>query len=538
MLDSTVQSFASGLSEYEAAKFELADIVRTVAGPAIGASRDIAKEARELLARLAEDRFNLVVAGRFGRGKTTLLNAVLGTDRLPTGVPPLTSVITSVEYGSRERVQIDLEGGPIGLDIGPEELPDYVTERGNPGNARSIRAARVTLPAEILRRGFHFIDTPGLGSGVVANTGAPSALLPQADAIILVCGYDGPLADDELQVARDAEAAAKPLFVVLNKCDIAAPETRVDVEDLVRRRLMAILCDRAARIFPLSALVGLAARRDGDRSRFVASGVAALESELTRVLIEEKNRALLLGVTRRVERLIERARSSARSLLPTGRLEALIEALSSRPGKEPQGTGDALPRMDPCVICEQAGKAFFDFLRRYQYELVKCTTNRERLAAAGGLCAAHLRLYASIAKDRDICVVLAPLVSQMSDAISSTPPGFSCIACARLGEAETAAIEALRQRYGGSQCAQSDELPSVCVPHLRLMVGRGGEEPLVRKLIDRQSRAARRLAEDMQRYAVKRDGLRAGLVTEEEAQAARRALAFLAGIRVLNAIGR
>ena len=60
-------------------------------------------QVRDLFSRLAEDRFNLVVVGRFSRGKTSLMNAVLGADRLPTGIRPITSVIRTVTYGSTEK---------------------------------------------------------------------------------------------------------------------------------------------------------------------------------------------------------------------------------------------------------------------------------------------------------------------------------------------------------------------------------------------------------------------------------------------------
>lgn len=36
------------------------------------------KQARQLLARLAGDRFQLAVTGQFSRGKSTLMNAILG----------------------------------------------------------------------------------------------------------------------------------------------------------------------------------------------------------------------------------------------------------------------------------------------------------------------------------------------------------------------------------------------------------------------------------------------------------------------------
>jgi hypothetical protein len=57
---------------------------------------------------------------------------------------------------------------------------------------------------------------------------------------------------------------------------------------------------------------------------------------------------------------------------------------------------------------------------------------------------------------------------------------------------------------------------------------------LLGALLRRQGAAAERLAEDMQRYALKRDGIRRSLLTEEEERASHRALAFLAGARQMS----
>jgi hypothetical protein len=58
-------------------------------------------QARDLLARLAADRFRLAVIGQFSRGKSTLMNALLGGAYLPMGALPMTSVITTVRYGTK-----------------------------------------------------------------------------------------------------------------------------------------------------------------------------------------------------------------------------------------------------------------------------------------------------------------------------------------------------------------------------------------------------------------------------------------------------
>jgi len=176
------------LTEYEKTKFELADIVRFAAAKVSRGADPIYGDFLDFSARLGEDRFNLVVAGRFSRGKTSLMNAILGIDRLPAGIVTLTSVITSVGYGSSERVRVERERDGWPFEIRLDEIAQYITERGNLGNTRGIRQAKIELPAEILRRGFYFIDAPGLGSSIPENTRTAMGFLPEADALVLVSG--------------------------------------------------------------------------------------------------------------------------------------------------------------------------------------------------------------------------------------------------------------------------------------------------------------------------------------------------------------
>src|SRR5690348_18223456 len=71
---------------------------------ALGSDRD-----RERLAalqdRLESARLRALVAGEAKRGKSTLINALLARDVLPSGVTPLTAVTTTVRYGDDEHVQ-------------------------------------------------------------------------------------------------------------------------------------------------------------------------------------------------------------------------------------------------------------------------------------------------------------------------------------------------------------------------------------------------------------------------------------------------
>jgi len=557
------------LADYEAEKFELADILRSVPGAEDSSSPGALRESvHDLFARLAEDRFNLVVAGRFSRGKTTLMNALLGMDRLPTGVLPLTSVITSVAYGSRERVQIQFEGGGIGFEIPMEQLPEYVTENGNPGNVRRIRAARVELPAELLRRGFYFVDTPGLGSAIKENSRTTEAFLPQADAVILVSGYDGPLTDDEVRVARSIAAAGHPLFFVLNKQDLAVPPVQREVEEFSRSQFASFMGTAAPQVFSVSALDALTARLKRDALGYATSGVGQLERKLTQFLVEEKHRVLLRSLAERVRSVLESTDPQHHEDRLHDRLAQLTRRLSGDGGSEvrpaaaaAKSIGDVglavtaeAPRIEPCPVCARLRQALFDFLCHYQFEVSRRSSEREKLAASGGLCARHLWHYAAIASDRGICVALPPLVERMAEALRQMAAGREigevapiqshsagpkrasertlsmCIACVTQDEAETAAIDEVVRRCSSASAPGS--LPSICLPHLRAMTQRAIEQKIVQALAGRQAGALARLIEDMHRFVLKRDGARSGLATEEEVEAGRRVIAFLAGDRL------
>jgi len=86
----------NGLKEYQRRRLDLADVIRAALHIARAYGDDEREqEARQLLARLSADRFRLAVAGQFSRGKSTLMNALLGAAYLPMGALPMTSVVTT-----------------------------------------------------------------------------------------------------------------------------------------------------------------------------------------------------------------------------------------------------------------------------------------------------------------------------------------------------------------------------------------------------------------------------------------------------------
>ncbi len=545
------------LREYEYAKFELAEVLRSLGELSKDAPGTAQDRLRELFARLAEDRFNLVVVGRFGRGKSSLMNAILGTNRLPTGILPLTSVITTVVFGSTEKVVIHYEGSRLSTDIELDALPEYITQQRNPGNARRVKTAEVQLPAEILRRGFHFIDTPGLGSAIAENTRTTEAFLPEADALLLVTSYESPLSVEELSILRSASWYARRVFVILNKQDTVTPAECEEGLRYVREQLAHALGPRAPEVFSVSARTGLEAKRLRDDAALAQSGLPALEAELVRFLLEEKREAFLSSFCEHVldvgdqlprseegARIVQRVQALARRVIQES---AAVPPTSDVPVAGPVDIG-TLHRLQPCEVCEHVREVAFDFLCHYQYELSVSQDAQRRHAEMGGLCAGHTRQFAALAAPRGVCIGYPALLDHLSSRLKTAaaamgdsgsrpfmrarllPGTQSCILCRLCATAQAETIAGIAERFARDAQGALNSLSGICMAHLPDLVHALRAREDAQDLLVREAAILERLSEDMRRYATKFDAIRRQLASDEETEAAERALFLMAGL--------
>jgi ribosome biogenesis GTPase A len=135
------------------------------------------KLAHELAQQLPRGELNLLVVGQFKRGKSSLINALLGDDVMPTGALPVTGAVTAIRFGSDRRLTVLFrEREP--QSITKSELPFYVSEEHNAANRLGVERVEVFWPAAAIR-GVTLFDTPGIGSTYTHNTAAAHATLPR-----------------------------------------------------------------------------------------------------------------------------------------------------------------------------------------------------------------------------------------------------------------------------------------------------------------------------------------------------------------------
>ncbi len=213
-------------------------------------------------------------------------------------------------------------------------MPQYVSQEGNPGNARKIRQVEIRLPAEILRLGFNFVDTPGLGSSIAGNTRTTEGFLPEVDALLVVTSYESPLASEEMQLIEGARFGGVPLFIVVNMHDTASPEERTSALCYVSDQIKAGAAEIAPPLFSVSAREGLAAKLCQDQARLAESGLPVPENELIHFLLTSKQTEFLAGMAGRTAALV-------RDLPASDKREKLLKRLDGLriSGTDAAGTG-------------------------------------------------------------------------------------------------------------------------------------------------------------------------------------------------------
>jgi GTPase SAR1 family protein len=256
-------------------------------------SEDLRASLEALADKLKKNRFNLAVMGQTKRGKSSFINALLGARVLPTGVLPLTSVITRVTYGETPSAEIFFRTGqsekiPVAL------LYEYITEAGNSGNRKQVASAEVAYPSPLLGMGIDLIDTPGIGSTYRDNTSTTEDFLAEVDAAIVVLSVDPPVTAVESDFLRRIRLDVPKLLFVLNKTDLSTPEEVEAVGSFLEDELRNHVGIKTPEVFPLSARQVMK-----ERLEYVPherNGMSPLLARLHHFAAEEKEQTLFQSV--------------------------------------------------------------------------------------------------------------------------------------------------------------------------------------------------------------------------------------------------
>lgn len=264
----------------------------------------------EVLEKSAHDAFSVAVIGEFKRGKSTLINALLEQDVLPTDAMPATATLNRVTYSLTPFARIEYrDGSTEDVEIG--KLAEYVTKLTEESEQRAatVKMATVYYPTNYCKNNVDIIDTPGLNDDATMAE-VTLSVLPEIDAALFVIMAQSPFSEyerDFLENKLMSSDLGRILFVVtgIDRLD----EEDVDrVLDSIRERINRYVIDKAKKlygedspefevyrqklgtpkVFGLSAKQALKGKLRGDNALLEVSRFPAFEQELERFLTEDR----------------------------------------------------------------------------------------------------------------------------------------------------------------------------------------------------------------------------------------------------------
>ncbi len=275
-----------------------------------------AKSLEEVSGRLQNHVFRVGIMGEFKRGKSTVINALLGQEVVPADILPCSATLNRIVWDASPHATIHFkpdENGqrPEPKDVSVEELSDYVTKLTTESEMQSstVEDACVYYPCKFCQNGVEIIDTPGLNDDERMDRISES-VIPTLDAIIMVVVPGNPFGISEANFVRNKIMTSdlSRLIFVVNKIDTVRPRDRERCVQGIRKKIEDTVLEKTAnmygtdskeyidtkaklggiRIYPISAADALDGRLENDEELVRESGILEFEAALTKLLTEER----------------------------------------------------------------------------------------------------------------------------------------------------------------------------------------------------------------------------------------------------------
>ncbi len=182
---------------------------------------------KQLAETLSLTYIELAIIGQFKAGKSSFINSILNDSVLPTGIIPVTSVITRIQYGDHPEISIKYLDGQV-QTIKVEKLFEYCSEKSNPGNIKRIDVIDVFHPSLKEYKNLRIIDTPGLGSSSEGNTETTLKWINKAGYALLVIGCERPISSGDLILLDQVKKICPKIYILLTKLDLIKEDDQSD----------------------------------------------------------------------------------------------------------------------------------------------------------------------------------------------------------------------------------------------------------------------------------------------------------------------
>ncbi len=267
---------------------------------------NILEKLKELRNDIQNDFYTVVVLGEFKRGKSTFVNALLGTSLLPMDILPETATINAIMYRDTPTVQVVLQDGSIEKGEPTAEYLKRFSARQDGNEAEKVRYIKIGYPSELLKNRVILVDTPGVSDLDEQRCDVTYEFIPKANAVIFLLDANSPLKKTEKDFIEERllpQNISNILFL-LNKYDSVDEEEDEELIEETSARLSNAF-QREIPVYPVSARWALEGLEQSNEAMIDASQINNIRTELTKMMTDgATSTAKLIGWSRRFKSIV------------------------------------------------------------------------------------------------------------------------------------------------------------------------------------------------------------------------------------------
>ena len=209
-----------------------------------------ARSIGDIIEKSAGDHFEVAIVGEFKRGKSTLINALLGQEVLPADVLPATATLNRVTYSKDPYVVVEYkDGSSEKVDI--NHLADYVTKLSyeSEKKAETVKEATVYYDTDFCKNHVDIIDTPGLNDDE-QMTNVTMSILPEIDAAVFVISANSPFSQFEKEFLENKMLTSDlgRIIFAVNCFGTFSKEDEDRIVETVEKRICSYVMDKAKKV--------------------------------------------------------------------------------------------------------------------------------------------------------------------------------------------------------------------------------------------------------------------------------------------------
>lgn len=269
----------------------------------------------DLIADLKTDEHLVTVLGEFKRGKSTLINALILADILPSDVTPTTATINVIKHANSGSATVVMQDGSIVKEsLTTKTLKKYTYEENS--ELEDIHYINIETSLEHLNKKIVIVDTPGVGDLNEHRLDVTYSYIPRSNIIIFVFDATTPIRKSELEYLENTVLKLKygEIVFVANFIDQLDEEEIEETIEYMTTRLKKLMKDEPFRMFILSSKEGLENTGNIDFQQFVSYlKKQSIEGSASQIKLNlyEKRMAAIFNYTEEDIKNIEIIRSAS-----------------------------------------------------------------------------------------------------------------------------------------------------------------------------------------------------------------------------------